>query len=134
MYNTLFYQFLKIKLGTNISTNPYNSFFKINFNQSIVALLCCVSFLLYSKMNQSYIYVYPLLFGFPFQTKQSSLSYTVGSYYLFYAQQSVYVSPNLPILSTPPSPLCNHKFVLYMCDSTFALQISSSVPFFKLHM
>ena len=48
---------------------------------------------------------------------------------LFYTQQSVCVSPNLPILSTLPSPLGDHKFVLYMCDSIFALQISSSVPF-----
>ena len=29
-----------------------------------------------------------------------------------------------------PSPLGNHKVVLYICDSISALQISSSLPFF----
>ena len=42
-----------------------NFFKKINFYWSIVALQCCVSFLLYSKVNQSYVYIYPLFFRFP---------------------------------------------------------------------
>ena len=35
-----------------------------NFDQSIVALQCCQS-LLYNKVNQPYLYVYSLSFGFP---------------------------------------------------------------------
>ena len=36
----------------------------LNFYWSTVALQCCI-FLLYSKVNQLYIYTYPLFFGFP---------------------------------------------------------------------
>ena len=50
--------------------------------------------------------------------------------YLFYIQQCIYVNPNLPVHPTPPSPLGNHKFVLYNCVFISALQISSTVPFF----
>ena len=50
----------------NTSITSYNYlFFLINFYRGIVALQCCVSFLLYSKVNQLYIYIYPLFFGFP---------------------------------------------------------------------
>ena len=38
-------------------------FFLINFYWNIVASQCCV-ILLYSKVNQLYVYIYPLLFGF----------------------------------------------------------------------
>ena len=47
-------------------------FFLINSYWSIAALKFCVSFLMYSKVNQSYVYIrihiypYPLLFRFPF--------------------------------------------------------------------
>ena len=37
-------------------------FFIINFYWSIVALQLCVCFLLYSKVSQSYVYVYILFF------------------------------------------------------------------------
>ena len=40
-------------------------FIKKIFYWSIVDLQCCVSFLLYSKVNQSYVYIYPLFFRFP---------------------------------------------------------------------
>ena len=40
-------------------------FFFINFYWSVVALQRCVSFLLYCKVNQSYVYTYPLFFRFP---------------------------------------------------------------------
>ena len=41
------------------------TFLKLIFYWSIVALECCVSFLLYSKVNQSYVCIYPLFFEFP---------------------------------------------------------------------
>ena len=40
-------------------------FIAINFYWSLVYLQCCISFLLYSKVNQSYIFIYPLFFRFP---------------------------------------------------------------------
>ena len=40
-------------------------FLKINFYWNIVALQCCVKFLLYGKVNQLYVCIKPLFFGFP---------------------------------------------------------------------
>ena len=61
-------------------------FFVFELEYSCFTLLC--QFLLYSKVNQPYIYIYPLIFwiSFPFRspqsTEQSSLCYTVGSHQL----------------------------------------------------
>ena len=54
----------------------------------------------------------------------------------FSTHQCIDVNPNRPIhhttIPTPPwhPPLGVHKFLLYICVSTFALQTGSSVPFF----
>ena len=71
-------------------------------------ILC--QFLLYNKVNQQYIYVYPLFFRFlshlghhrPLSVV-SSLCYTEGSHYLFYTQrqQCIYINPSLLIHSNP---------------------------------
>ena len=45
------------------SAPSFFNFFK-NFYWSIVALQYCY-FILYSRVNQLYIYTYPLIFGFP---------------------------------------------------------------------
>ena len=37
-------------------------FYKLNFYWHIVDLHCCASFLLHRKVNQLYVYLYPLLF------------------------------------------------------------------------
>ena len=96
-------------------------------------MLC--QFLLCSKVNQSYVYIYPLFFRFPSHLgHHRALSRVPGAIhlvlisYLFYTQQCINVNPNLPVHPT----LGNHKFVLYICDSISALQISSSVPFFYI--
>ena len=92
----------------------------------------------YSKVNQLYIYRYPLFFRF-----FSSLShYRVLSRvpcaiqkvisYLFYIQQCVYVNPNLPIYPPAPFPPLVSMFVLYIFVSISALQTSSSIPFFQV--
>ena len=72
-------------------------------------MLC--QFQVYSKVNQLYIYIYPLyqilshighyrvLSRVPCAIQQVLMSY------LFYIQQCVYVSPNLPIYPSPPYPL-----------------------------
>ena len=77
-------------------------------------------FQVYSKVNQLYIYVYPLFFRFfshvgnyralsrvPCAIQQVLISC------LFYIQQCVYVTPSLPIHPLPPR---NHRFVFYVCD------------------
>ena len=81
-------------------------------------MLC--QFQVYSKVNQLYIYVYPLFFRFfshighhrilsrvPCAIQQVLISC------LFYIQQCVYVTPSLPIHPLPPR---NHRFVFYVCD------------------
>ena len=50
----------------------FSFFLLIDFYWSIVALQCCVSFFLYSKMNQLSIYIYPLLFLVPSHSGQRS--------------------------------------------------------------
>ena len=58
-------------------------------------------------------------------TEQSSLCYTVGSYYLSILHTVVCIcqsqSPNLSLLPPPPFPLGNHKCVFYICDSISVL-------------
>ena len=84
-------------------------------------MLC--QFQVYSKVNQLYIYIYPLFFFFlrffshichyrllsrvPCAIQQVLISY------LFYIQQCVYVNPNLPIYPSPHLSPGNHKFVFF---------------------
>lgn len=56
-------------------------------------------------------------------------TYTAGSHYLFYTWYCVYVNSNLPVHLSLPSPHCVHMSVLYLCLSTTALELSSSVPY-----
>ena len=120
----------------------------------IVALQCCVS--LYSKVNQSYVYINPLFFGFPFRSQEStewsSLSYTVGFHWLsiLYMVSVVYIcqphSPNSsphPRFSPPWCPyICSLHLCLYFCFAnkiiytifarfliyTLKLKVSQSCP------
>ena len=88
----------------------YCSFLK-NFllDYSCFTILC--QFLLYSKVNQLYVYIYPLFFGFPSHLghhralsrvlcaiQQVLRSYLFDTQY----QQCIYVNPNLP--AHPPAP------------------------------
>ena len=103
----------------------------------LFTMLC--QFLLYSEVNQLYVYIYPLLFGFPshlghhraFSRVPCAIQQVIISY-LFYTQQHICVNPNLPVHPTSPSPLVVYRFVLYICVSISALQIGSSVPFFQI--
>ena len=68
--------------------------------QSCFTILC--QFLLYSKVNQLYVYIYPLFFGFPshlgHHTALSRVPCAIQSVlisYLFYTQQHIHVNPNL---------------------------------------
>ena len=90
----------------------------------------------YRKVNQLYIYIYPLFFRFFSHIGHYSIlsrvpcvtQYVLISYQ-FYILQCVYV--NLPIY--PSLHLLapgNHTFIFYICNSISVLQISSFVPFF----
>ena len=108
---------------------------KFRLEYSCFTMLCW--FLLHSKLNQLYIYIYVLFFRFPSHLghhralsgvpcANSRFSLVI---YVIHSIDTVYINPNLPIHPTPPSQLGNHKFVLYICVSISALQIRSSVPF-----
>ena len=110
-------------------------FFKLEY--SCFTMLC--QFLLYGKVNQLYVYICPLFFGFPSHlghhralSRVPCAIQQVLISYLFYTQQGIYVNPNLPIYPTPLSRLGIHTFVLYFCVSISALQTGSSVPFFQV--
>ena len=83
--------------------------FKKTFYWSIVALQCCVSFLLCSKVNQSYVYIYTLFLRFPSHLGQHrALSrvpcvlYSRFSLVIYFIHSSVYMS--VPISQfIPPS-------------------------------
>ena len=86
--------------------------FKINFYWSIVALQCCISFLLYSKVSQSYIYIYPLFFSFPSHlvTTEHGVEFPVlysrFSLVIYFIHSSIYMSvPISPFIPLPFPPL-----------------------------
>ena len=104
----------------------------------------------YSQVNQLYIHMYCLCFGFPSHLGHHRalrrapwlysrfslvvyLIHTINSVYMY-----TYVGPSLPIHPTHHSPptlvsICL-LFVLHICLSTSALQIRSSIPiFFRCH-
>ena len=92
------------------------------------------SFLLYSKVNQLHVYIYPVFFGFSscldhHRALNSSLSYpqVFISYLFIQSINSVYMSNlNLPVYPIHPAfPLVIHTFVLYVCVSISALHIRS---------
>ena len=99
-------------------------------------MLC--QFLLCSKVNQLYIYIYAVFFRFPSQlghhtplSRVSCAMQQVLISYLFYTQQCIYVSPNLPIHPTLLTPLVTIS--LFSTSVTISvLQISSPIPFFQI--
>ena len=126
-----------VSLGCN--QKCYISFFfqKIVLGYSCFTML--YQLLLYIRVIQLYIYMYLLfLRSSSYLSHHRALSRVpcairqVLISCLFYMQQCIYVSPNLPIHATPSPPLGNYKFVSYLYDSISALQLSSSVPFVQI--
>ena len=96
-------------------------------------------------MNQLYtniyIHIYPLFFSFPlhlshlralFPVLYNRFSFVIYFICIIHVCVCVntYTNPKLRIHPTPPFLLGISKFVLYICVSISALQVSSSVPFF----
>ena len=96
-------------------------------------MLC--QFQVYNKVNQLYIYIYPLFFRFfshighyTVLSRVPCAIHQVLVSYLSYIQQCVYFNPNLPIYPSPSLPPGVHKFVFYICNSISVLQVSSFAP------
>ena len=87
---------------------------KKKLEQSCFTLL--YQFLLYSKVNQLYVYTYSLVFwiSFPFRPPQSveqnSLQYTVGSYQLSVLYIVVYICQS----QSPSSSPLTHSFQMFL--------------------
>ena len=94
-------------------------------------------FLLYSKVNQLYVYIYPLFFGFPshlghhraLSRAPCALQQVLISY-LFYTQQCIYVNPSLPVHPTPPPPWC--PYVCFLCLRIYFCFVHELVSFFQI--
>ena len=95
----------------------YPGLFQINFYWSIVSLQCCIS-LLYSKMNQPYLYLYPLAFGFPSHSGHHSvLSRVPGAIHYVLIQFSSAAQSRLTLYdpvdcSTPGFLVCHQLLEL----------------------
>ena len=111
------------------------SFFFINFYWSIGTLQYC-QFLLYRKMKHSYIYIYPLTFGFPSQSGYHSAFSRVSQaiqYIIFIHNiSSVYVLISISHFLPTLFSFGIHTFLIYTRVSISALQTRSPIPFFQI--
>ena len=128
---------------------PYCGWLKLNILKFIFIEVYCscftmlCQFQLYHKVNQLYVYIHPLFFGFPFHSGHhralSGVPYAIqqalGSYLSYtQSQQCILVNPNFPTHPTLSSCLSIHMFALYGWVFISALQISSSVSFFQISL
>ena len=106
-------------------------FFSVIFKKFLLEYSCFTiscQFLLCSEVNELYVYIYPLLFGFPshlghhraLSRVPCALQQVLISY-LFYTQQCIYVNPNLPIHHTPLFPTSVSICLLSTSMSLFLL-------------
>ena len=99
-----------------------------DWTELIVALQRCVSFLLYSKVNQSYVYIYPLFFGFP-----SHLGYYRTPSRVPCATQKVLITVicfthGSVYMSIPASWFIPPPFLLLVTISLFSTSVSLLLP------
>ena len=95
------------------------SFLKFLLACSCFTMLC--QFLLYSKVNQPYVYMYLLFFILPSLLDHHRVLSRVPcamqqalTSYLLYTQQCIYVNTNLPIHPTPTFPP-QYPYVYPLC-------------------
>ena len=105
-------------------------------------ILC--QFLLYNKVNQLYVYIYPFFLGFPSHLGHHRVLSRVPCAiqqvlisYLFYTQcqQCIYVNPKLPI-HPPPCPFCLGIDVwsLHLCLSFCFVNKIVYTSFFRFYI
>ena len=125
-------------IGNKARVSAFASSFYLEFD----SFTMLYSFLLYNKMNQWHVYIYPL------PPKLPSHHPLIPSVWLITEHQSglptLYSSFPLVIcfthgnctLSIWPSsfPPYDHKSILYICASIPVLQINSLVPFSRFHI
>ena len=113
----------KEQLKETVFVFALNFIFKIKKIYSTVIALWCCWFLLYSKVNQLYLCIYPIFFGCPSHSDHHkalsrvpcAIQYVLLSF-LFYTYSIVYICQSQsPNSSYPPFPLGIHTFVLYVC-------------------
>ena len=116
--NTLLIRYWPLCVSTsNRRVGQVKKFLKTFLSEYSRCTALC-QFLLYSKANQLYVYIYPLFFGFPshlghHRALSSSLCYTVGSHQLsiLYIVSIVYICQS-PSPNSSPSP---YPYVCSLC-------------------
>ena len=95
-------------------------------------------FLLYSKVKQPQVYIYPLFPVFPSQLGHHSAGvefpvlYSLFSFLVCFILLCICQSQSPNSSHSLLSPLCIHVFVLYISVSISSLLIRSSTPFFQI--
>ena len=130
-----FFEHLKILFDYSIISALQSPSLSLFFLVKYSCLTMSCQLLLYSKVNQLHIYIYPFFFGFPSHLGHhralSRVPCAIQQVLIGYTQSCICVNPNVPNLSLlntsfPPS---NQKSVFYICDSISVLQMNSFVPF-----
>ena len=132
--------FLLSRLHALLSSHLFFLFLKciVLFLLEYNCLTLQCQFLLYSKMNQLYMYIYLCFFHFlPVQVtsehQQSSLCYTGGSHQLSVIYIVVCICQSHSPDSSHFPPFLLGPCLFSMSVSVFAMQIRSSIPFFYIY-
>ena len=103
----------------NSNCHPFLNKFLLEYSCFKLSCQFLLQFLLYSKVNQPYVYMRSLFFGFPSHlghhrapSRVPCATQQVLISYLFYTQWCTYVNPNLPVHPTlsPPTLVSTHPF------------------------
>ena len=131
---------LRARSGHMEEETETNTFiFVIKFLLEYSCFIMCL-FLQYSKLDQPYIYIYPLPFGLPSHSDHHRVlrrvPWSIRRFSLVThftrSINSLYLSvPTSQFLLACPVPLGVHIFVLYISVSISVLQVRS-IPFFQI--
>lgn len=101
---------------------------KYNWSTMLHQSLLQAKWLSYTAYEHSFYIL--LYWGLSQHVEYSSLCYIVGPCCPSILSQLASTNPKLPVHPVP-SPLGNHKPVLYVCESVSILQTGSFVPYFR---